>query len=94
MQESSRQVTMETFPTWLEWLPDGIESWEALVAIGTIALAGATFYLGWQTRSDVNTSRESVQAAERSDGNERVIYLGNGEWQPLDDTPPNGQARE
>ena len=48
---------MNEFPSWLEWLPDGMESWEALVAIATIlvalatgGLASATFVLARQTK--------------------------------------------
>jgi len=61
------------FPSWLEWLPDGMESWEALVAIATIlvalatgGLASATFVLARQTKNDVGASTRTAAVAERS----------------------------
>jgi hypothetical protein len=54
------------FPSWLDWLPDGMHSWEAMVAISTAVLAFATFYLGFQTRGDVRSSRRAADAASAS----------------------------
>jgi hypothetical protein len=61
------------FPSWLEWLPDGMESWETLVAIATIlvalatdGLASATFVLARQTKNDVGASTRTAAVAERS----------------------------
>jgi hypothetical protein len=39
--------------------------WDALVAIGTLALGGATFWLGWYTRKLARTSAADLQAQWR-----------------------------
>jgi hypothetical protein len=39
--------------------------WEALVALGTLVLGGATFWLGWHTRKLARTSAADLQAQWR-----------------------------
>jgi hypothetical protein len=61
-------MTMTDFPTWLDWLPDGFDSWDAWVAIGTLLLAFATACLGVLALRGMKTSENSASAALRSAG--------------------------
>ena len=53
-----------TWPTWLDWVPEGLDTWEAWVAIGTLALAAVTARLVAGTRSDVRAATRSAEASE------------------------------
>jgi hypothetical protein len=40
--------------------------WDAMVAVGTITLAGVTFYLAMKTRADVGAALRSAETSERA----------------------------
>lgn len=59
------------WPSWLHWIPHGLRTWEAWVAIGTLTLAamtGALAIASWRlaarTEQDVRASTRSADAAE------------------------------
>ena len=64
--------------------------WLGLTAIGTLALAATTFFLGWQSRGAVQLGREQLRALLRRDepmllwdqGEIRRHYIWQGEQGP------------
>lgn len=58
------EEAQHTWPTWLDWVPEGLDTWEAWVAIGTLALATVTARLVAGTRSDVRAATRSAEASE------------------------------
>ena len=42
--------------------------WLALTGIGTLALAGATFYLGWQSRAATRLGRDQARLLAKQAG--------------------------
>ncbi len=70
-------LAQSDWPPFLDWVPDGFNTWEAWVALGTFTLAFATFWLSRQTRRDVDAATRSAEAARRSaEISERAFAAG------------------
>jgi hypothetical protein len=59
-------VVTEEWPSWLDWLPSGLHTWDAWVAIGTLGLAFATIGLALSTRRLAARTQQDVEVATRS----------------------------
>ena len=60
----SVQAQYSSWPSWLDWVPTGLDNWDAWVAIGTLGLAIVTWRLVARTKSDVRAATRSAEASE------------------------------
>jgi hypothetical protein len=61
---------------WLHYVTYG----DAIVGFGTLALAGLTAYLGWETRKSAHAATEAVEASEEP----FVIATPTDNWQAME----------